>query len=114
MKTKQWCCNIEGTKTDFILCSYSNRLFFVITQLEKLGTLMEASSDLSAEGETTYSVRTLLGKREPTSEVYARELISLTYPLAPKPLLLALSLKATSPTIFKTIIAQIKQNIQIQ
>jgi len=111
-RTKQWCSEVEGIRTEFILSTYSNQLFFVITQLEKLGTLIEARADLSLEGDsTTFTVNTLLGKRDPSLEVYARELISFTSQTSPKPLLLSIALKQTSPSIFKTILEQIKKNI---
>ena len=39
-QTKQFAAVIDGHRTEFILSSYSDYLFFVITQLDKLGTLV--------------------------------------------------------------------------
>jgi len=54
---------IEGVKTEFVLASYSNCLFFTITQIGKLGTIMRAQCDVTLEGERSFSVETLLGAR---------------------------------------------------
>jgi hypothetical protein len=64
------------------------------------------------EGGTTYSVHTLLGKRDPETELYARKIIELTSKTSKKPLILALGLPKLSPTLLKSILEALETNIE--
>lgn len=72
---------------------------------------MSAQQDLNGEGEASYSVKALLGKKNPEWKVYARRLIEITSRKSAKQLLLALSLKETSPQIFREVMKVIEGKI---
>lgn len=73
---------------------------------------MRAEIDVSLEGGTTFSIQTLLGKRDSETELYARKLIELTSKSSKKPLILALGLKKLSPPLLKSILELVEANIE--
>eukprot|EP01117_Protostelium_nocturnum_P019390 TRINITY_DN8398_c2_g1_i1.p1 TRINITY_DN8398_c2_g1~~TRINITY_DN8398_c2_g1_i1.p1 ORF type:complete len:143 (-),score=27.07 TRINITY_DN8398_c2_g1_i1:42-470(-) len=95
IKTSQISANIDGTRTEIVLQQYHNRLFIIVTQTGKLGTLISATCD----EENTFNIQTLLGKRDDnTLNLYARQLTQVLWAGGNhRPLLLALSLKDDSP-----------------
>eukprot|EP01128_Nolandella_sp_AFSM9_P002676 TRINITY_DN13056_c0_g1_i1.p1 TRINITY_DN13056_c0_g1~~TRINITY_DN13056_c0_g1_i1.p1 ORF type:complete len:135 (+),score=25.45 TRINITY_DN13056_c0_g1_i1:1-405(+) len=103
--------SVCGVTTEFLLTTYSNYLFFIVTQTGKLGTLFKASCERNVEGEATYSATAVLGKRDPEMEVYARAIVEVTSEVSAKPLLLALALNETSPAIFREVLAVVKRRI---
>lgn len=76
------------------------------------GAQMLSKRELTLEGEATYSVTPLLGKRDPEIEIYARKLIEVTSQNSPKPLMLSLSLKNPTPATFRQIVAFVSKNIE--
>lgn len=87
--------DVEGTKTELVVTPFSDRIFVVVTQMGKLGTLvraaagawahmgsrraaaqMSAARDEEAGDSETFSVQTLMGRRdEELLEVFARRLV---------------------------------------
>lgn len=122
-QTKQFAIVIESIHTEFILSSFSDHLFFVITQYDKLGTIvskecvinqkLRATVDVTPDGDKTFSVLTLLGKKEETLEVYARRIIEVTSKKSSKPLVLSIALKKPTPTTFKEVVVCIEKNISL-
>jgi len=110
--TLQLAAMIDGIHTEFILTTYSNLVFFVVTQLEKLGSLLLARRELTMEGEPTFAISSLLGRRDPEIEIYARKLVEVTSKRSAKPLLLSLALKDNSPSTFRQIIAFISKHVE--
>eukprot|EP01137_Pigoraptor_chileana_P013317 Opistho-2@66682 len=115
VNTVQFAAVVDGTHTDFVISSFSNRIFVAITQYEKLGTLIHASKDVKVDLETppSYTVRTLLGKRdEPLLLVYARQLIEIISSATDKPLLLSIALKpeTVTPAQMQAVLGLLKQN----
>jgi len=85
--------------TDIVVQSFTDRHVVIITQLGKLGTIINAESDLSSnsaniiDGKKTYTMNTLLGKRnDPLFDVYARQIIERIAITSDKPLLLTIAL----------------------
>lgn len=77
---------------------YSDRVFVVISQLDKFGTLIKAWSEQKSDGGYLYHINTLMGRRDdPLLTIYARQIVErLTLVGIQTPLLLAISLKDSS------------------
>lgn len=100
VKSTQGAALIDGIHTDVVCTNFSDRLFIVITQYQKFGTLVSVTKDTVVKDgmrEPTYSTNVLLGRDEPESHVIARNLAS-KIPVT-KPILFALALKQTSPNV---------------
>ena len=63
--------------TEIISTSYSDRHFVIITQLNKFGTLIEATAEnVDFNSNKIYHIQTLFGKRDdPLLAIYARQII---------------------------------------
>merc|ERR1712072_1516164 len=100
---------IGDSPTDFMLLEHSNQIMIVVTQIGKLGTLLQARQD---EHSRTYSVDVLLGKRDdPLLEICGRQLIEkLALGGCSKDLMLWLGLEksVTSATIKDVIAASVE------
>lgn len=67
-----------------------------------------ARRDETLDGEASYSVTSLLGKKDSACEIYARRIIEITSARSPKPLVLALALTRAhedDPAVFRAICA---------
>lgn len=89
---------IDGVHTEVVLKDFSNRIFVIVTQTDKLGSLLDARLpfiNVDPQNQVP-KVSVLLGNREcPMSVICARQLterIGTT-----KPVLLAISLKKDRP-----------------
>lgn len=86
---------VEGIETDIQCTSYSDRHFVIISQLGNFGTFVNAWCEESADGNTLFQTKVLLGKREePILHIYARQIIEkiVNTSTSRKPLVLAISL----------------------
>jgi len=115
VKTKQWTQAVQGHSTDFVLNLFADCIFIIVTQLGKMGTLMRISKDQatssSEEGETTFSVETLLGKRDdPALVVCGRQIAEDIVLRSTKPLLLSIALKENSQATIREVVEAIKAN----
>jgi len=73
---------VGGVNTDLVITDYSDRLFVVVSQLGKLGTICEARREKAQSqqggagdegaGRPVYTVSTLLGKESEEVELVAR------------------------------------------
>ena len=80
--------------TEIISTTYTDRHFVVISQMKKLGTLIDTWAETKADGGKTFNMVTLLGRRDdPLLNVYARQLVERISMVSDKPLLLAIALK---------------------
>ncbi|XP_064607289.1 proteasome assembly chaperone 3-like [Liolophura sinensis] len=103
IKTKQVCVDVNGICTDIVCRDFEDRIFIVVTQLQKLGTLVHISKDVLVAEDTqlTFTTKTLLGKDEPLIHVIARNIaVALN---TSKPIVLGLALRDTSRETTKTI-----------
>ncbi|KAK3234018.1 hypothetical protein CYMTET_55712 [Cymbomonas tetramitiformis] len=110
--TKQAAGNVEGIPTDLIMYGYDNQIMIVVTQIRKFGTILHARQDVAYDGTTTYSVNTLMGKRdEPLLESCTRRLVEVMGTQGCKrPLILTLGLKSHTPTTLKGVMDLIVEN----
>ncbi len=90
------------------ITEYADRYLVIITQLNKIGTLVEVRME-SAEGTTTTAeVVTLLGKRDDALiDIYARQILdALVKTIGNKPLLLGIAIVNDdhTPEVFKAVL----------
>eukprot|EP00518_Triparma_eleuthera_P014724 CAMPEP_0182479460 /NCGR_PEP_ID=MMETSP1319-20130603/34197_1 /TAXON_ID=172717 /ORGANISM="Bolidomonas pacifica, Strain RCC208" /LENGTH=92 /DNA_ID=CAMNT_0024680887 /DNA_START=57 /DNA_END=331 /DNA_ORIENTATION=+ len=75
---------IDGIHTEVVVNIFSDRIFVIITQTGKMGTLLQASSD---HGDV--DVRVLMGRRDdPLLVVYAQQLVESLRVRTESPILL--------------------------
>ncbi|CAM6102561.1 unnamed protein product [Calypogeia fissa] len=104
--SKRVSTEIQGVKTELVLCGYDDSILVVATQIGKIGTLLSARKEEAYGGGPTYNVHTLMGKRdEPFLAACARQLIeNMSESGSTRSLVLSLGLKDHSPTTLKSII----------
>jgi hypothetical protein len=86
---------IVGDSTLNVICStYADRHFIVVTQIDKIGTLITGKAIVGIDGAVHYEVNILFGKRDDQLlQVYCRQIIEKIYKAgSSKPVLLAISL----------------------
>jgi hypothetical protein len=86
---------IVGGSTLTIICStYADRHFIVVTQIDKIGTLVTGKAVAGIDGTVHYEVNILFGKRDDQLLlVYCRQIVEKIYKAgSSKPVLLAISL----------------------
>jgi len=110
--TTQTAAVIDGVHTDFVLSSYGNMIMIVVTQLGKMGTILQARQESALDGEVTYTVDTLLGKRdEPLLHACARRVAQLAGERGQRrPVVLTLGLKSHTAQTMKAIVEHIDSN----
>ena len=96
---------ICGISTDFILNVYSNRVFIIITQNGKPGTLISVSLSEGSNSLVGQSIssRVLMGKRDDYIMVYAKKIGEMVCSRSSKTLLLALCIPDGSPEVFREV-----------
>jgi len=99
---------IAGLPTQFLLSSYENGALLVVTQLGKLGTLVEANAGVTLDGKVaSFSTRPLLCDRGEGAEALARVLCEEGYTRSrSRRLIMALALVDgdPSPNTFRAIL----------
>lgn len=94
--TRQTAAVVNGVHTDVIVQTYRDRLFVTITQMEKVGTLLFATSEESSSGGRLFDVSVLFGRRDdPLLVLYARQLVEQLFKVrhSELPLLVSVALK---------------------
>lgn len=85
---------VDGIVTEILCSSFSDRIFILITQINKVGTLLNAWAESKADGGKLFLVSTVMGRRDdPLLTIFARQLIEQLSEITSKPLLLGISLK---------------------
>ncbi|RMX41676.1 proteasome assembly chaperone 3-like [Pocillopora verrucosa] len=115
VKTRQTAAIIEGTHTEVFCSAYQDRIFLIVSQFEKIGTLVsvnrmsptESSSKREAQ---TFNTRILMGSDEEIWHVYAKQIGALITEHASKPVLLGIALKKHSPQILQQILKLLETN----
>ncbi|KAF2068509.1 hypothetical protein CYY_010163 [Polysphondylium violaceum] len=104
--------NINETKTDICLSSFSNMIFITISQNQKFNTWIKASqADGVILDEPCFNIDTLLGNNnEKLYTIYARQLIENISASSKKQLLLSISVTDKSKETFRAILSAIDQN----
>ncbi|XP_077549997.1 proteasome assembly chaperone 3-like [Haemaphysalis longicornis] len=94
---------LENRDTDISFMNFEDKLFVVISQFKKIGTLVLVTKDTAACGEiqeAVYTTKVLLGRDE--AEVHAAARHIATKMQCPKTLLLGLALKEISPATVRS------------
>ncbi len=95
------------------LIDYSDRVFVVITQINKFGTLINGWAESKSDGGKLYQVNTLMGRRDdPLLSIYARQILEKLSATSDKPLLLAISLspEGRSTETFQAVLNKLYEN----
>lgn len=104
----------DGVTTEIRCISFSNRISVFITQMNKIGTLIDAWSENKSDGGKIYQTSILLGRRDdPLLTIYARQLIEKISLHTNKTLLLGISLReeGRSREQFQFIINEVLANL---
>ncbi|XP_037527040.1 proteasome assembly chaperone 3 [Rhipicephalus sanguineus] len=99
---------IEGCDTDISIMEFTDKLFIVVSQYKKLGTLVLVTKDAANcdDPQTlVYTAKVLFGKDEAEVEATAKN-IAKTIKTS-KTVLLSLALKKFSPTIVRSIVSAV-------
>lgn len=104
------CVEIDGIPTTFLIEPFADRIFIIVTQLNKLGTILSASVDVTLAGAESYSVQVLMGKRDIVeTEFCARNIMShIRSTGSNKPLLLSLALTNHKLSTIRAVIEQVR------
>lgn len=115
IKSKQGRVRVEGAELDVVISDFDGRVFLLITECCKMGTLLDVSQDLMVDPSSspTYSVRTLLGKDDPQVHVFGRALASQLRPPGSS-LLLALGIRNPSPRILPRLLKELEPYTNMQ
>ncbi|OWF46045.1 proteasome assembly chaperone 3-like [Mizuhopecten yessoensis] len=100
VKTTQKTVMVNDHKTDILCSHFTDKLFVVVTQFNKLGNLIELKRDVVVDDAITtsrpsYSTKVLMGRDEPLMHVLAKNVMGKLD--IKKPVVLALALKDESP-----------------
>lgn len=88
---------ICGQHTDFVISLYSDNAFVAITQVGKLGTVIQVREEGTLES-SSYSQQVLLGQRESNLiTTYAAQIARFVLPLCKTPMILTLAMKGQEP-----------------
>lgn len=95
VRTAQFKITVGGLPCSAITCMYTDRIMFVVSQLDTFGTVVTAQKETVLGGGSTFSTTTLLGLRtDPLPELCARQLAErLSTEGCDVPVLLCLGLK---------------------
>lgn len=106
--TKSYGKLIQDHQTDLVITRFTNRTLIILTQLRKLGTVVEIIRDQArnpaegSSGKAVYTIYTLLGQESEELHLFARILagkLNIT-----KPVLLTLAVKDLTNAKIKDLI----------
>ncbi|KAG8471104.1 hypothetical protein KFE25_009525 [Diacronema lutheri] len=107
---------VNGVLTHVVHISYSNRVFMLISQTGKMGTVMhvQAPSDMGeGGGGVSVEAQTLIGQRSDDAlDVYARRVYEAVCAKARLPLMLSLALSDLSPANLAALLAELQRALQ--
>ena len=67
---------VHGIRTEFIVRVCESSVLLLVTQLDKVGTVVQCEKETSSDGLIVFSTRVLIGKREdPLVNVFSRQII---------------------------------------
>ncbi|XP_050221005.1 uncharacterized protein LOC126671287 [Mercurialis annua] len=105
--------NIQGRKTDIVICSYDDHFLVIATQIGKMGSILHARKEEGVSLDPTFNVSVIFGKRdEPMLVACARKLIEhISNSGSSRTLILSLGLKDHSVDTMKGIVSAVVQNL---
>eukprot|EP01031_Cornospumella_fuschlensis_P031592 gene31593-38180_t len=84
---------VQGITTEVVCSVFSSNIFILVTQINKVGSVLKAWTEPKFDGGLRYMVENMLGRRDdPLLVLYARQLIERIALISPKELVLAISL----------------------
>jgi len=106
---------LAGVHTDLVVSRFEDRTLIVVTQIKKLGKILQVEKDqvkgpLPAASRSVYTVTTLLGQTSEDSCVLARilaEKLNIT-----KPLILCIGIKQLSPQTVNLVVKYILSKVK--
>mmetsp|Transcript_27703 Transcript_27703/g.71295 ORF Transcript_27703/g.71295 Transcript_27703/m.71295 type:complete len:126 (+) Transcript_27703:626-1003(+) len=103
---------VGGHPTDFVVAAYEDQIMVTASQLDTFGSVLHARQEKALDGDPTFSVTVLLGRREePALMLCARGLVErLAEQGCQRPLLLMLGFKEHSPAVAKAVIKEVMQH----
>ncbi|XP_064477143.1 proteasome assembly chaperone 3-like [Ornithodoros turicata] len=104
LKTKVTAVQVGDQVTDIAISDFSDKLFVVVSQYQKLGTLVLITKDVALNGdaqEPVYDTKTLFGKDEP--EIHAVARLFADALRCDKTILLGIALKDFSTNTVRTL-----------
>lgn len=108
---RRWSCVLRDVPTEIVRISYSNKVFLMVSQTGKMGTVINVDSpaEMGDEGPTV-EAKTLIGQRNDVAiDVYARRIFESVCAAEGVPLVLSLALFEYTPTNLLALIAELKQ-----
>ncbi|CAN8076337.1 unnamed protein product [Agarophyton chilense] len=98
-------------RTNILVQPFSDRVFVLVSQMEKMGTTLSACKEVTVAGAESFSVQTLVGIRGiPELELCARAIISnMSEQGCSTPLLISLALKDHSMRTIRTVIEKVTE-----
>ncbi|XP_058805336.1 proteasome assembly chaperone 3-like [Phymastichus coffea] len=101
---------VNGNHTDIALNFYANRIFLVVSQYKKLGSLVTVRKEAALrefDNENTYSTKVIFGKDDPEIHAAARYITEQIN--ADKPFLISICLKDYEVSTLRTIVKTIQK-----
>jgi len=108
---------IKGLQTDLVITRYTNRTLIILTQLRKLGTVLEIQRDTArnpaegSSGRAVYTITTLLGQESEELHLFARILAEKLKVI--KPVLLTVAVKNLDQAKIKDLVAFVTEKYSV-
>merc|ERR1712112_254994 len=109
--TTQWTEIIEGAETSFLVATFTERIFVVVTQTKRIATMVEAWIDHDAAATKIYDAKVIFGDKSDYNAVYGRALIGELNKLGVTSLLMALSLPEGTET-FQAVLSSLREHFE--
>ena len=108
---RSWSCLLREVPTEIVRISYSNKVFLMVSQTGKMGTIINVDSPAETGDEgPTVEAKTLIGQRNDVAvDVYARRIFETVCAAEGVPLVLSLALLEYSPPNLTALIAELKR-----
>lgn len=101
---------MEGKPTDIVYICYSNKVFVLVSQTGKMGTIIHVRPPSELDAGASAEAQTLIGHRtDEALDVYARRVYETMCAEANVPLVLSLSLADYSPASLTALIAELRR-----
>eukprot|EP00040_Diaphanoeca_grandis_P040378 m.261742 g.261742 ORF g.261742 m.261742 type:complete len:147 (-) comp43015_c0_seq1:452-892(-) len=114
VKSHQISCSLDGIRTEFVFNWFTNYLFVIVSQFDKIGSLLLATQGEHRSAMPTYTIKQLLGSTENVLlDVCARQIAEhlAGSTSSPLPLLLGISLKTDTPRMVRAVVDTVKEQI---
>eukprot|EP00397_Hematodinium_sp_SG-2012_P058392 GEMP01073824.1.p1 GENE.GEMP01073824.1~~GEMP01073824.1.p1 ORF type:complete len:118 (-),score=18.13 GEMP01073824.1:702-1055(-) len=109
LATTQWSEVIGGVPTDFIVTTFTSKLFVVITQTKRIASMVEASIENNDAANKIYCSKVIFGdRRKEYYSVYGRALIKELNGVGVTSVLMGLSLPEGTET-FHAVMESLKK-----